>query len=88
MFEIMERTFTEEQWDSIVTVENADNTECYPAELRICDEEHSCLDNGHPVIYCGLFDEDKNATDEEIEEYIKSLIISNSKCKTGMRGWI
>ncbi len=34
-----------------VTVELGPETECYPAELRICDIDHDSLDDGHPVIF-------------------------------------
>ena len=47
----MLKTFTEDQWDSDLTVEDHTEEECYPAELRICGLEHNCLDENHPVIY-------------------------------------
>lgn len=34
-----------------VTVEDADEDECYAAELRICGHEHDSLDEFHPVIF-------------------------------------
>jgi len=34
-----------------VIIELEHEEECVPAELRICDEDHFCLDEGHPVIF-------------------------------------
>jgi len=34
-----------------VTVEDAYEEECYPAELRVCGENHDSLDDGYPVIF-------------------------------------
>lgn len=45
--------FTEEQLDCTVTVEMGVENECYPAELRVCADNHFCLDDNHPVIYVG-----------------------------------
>lgn len=41
----------DDQLDSDVTVE-VEDSECYPAELRIIGEDHDGgLDDGHPVIF-------------------------------------
>lgn len=42
----------DEQKDSDVTMElvTEQGSECYPAELRICGENHDSLDDGHPVL--------------------------------------
>ncbi len=42
---------SEDQLDSDVTVELGLSDECFPAEFRICGEEHDVLDEDHPVIY-------------------------------------
>lgn len=46
---------TEEQLDYDVTVEVANDwsnlTEIYPAELKICSDDHSFYVNGHPVFF-------------------------------------
>lgn len=42
---------TDEQLNCDVTVELGQEEECFPAEFRICDIEHFCLDENHPVIY-------------------------------------
>ena len=46
---------TDEQLDCMLTVEGGPygipEGECIEAELRICNENHSILDDGHPVIY-------------------------------------
>lgn len=44
-------TWTDEQLDSDITIEVSWDNECYPAELRIADEEHDSLDENHPIIY-------------------------------------
>ena len=44
-------TFTDEQLNCDVTVEDSAESECYAAELRICGSEHDSLDENHPVIY-------------------------------------
>lgn len=49
MVKFMNETFTEEQWDSDVTVEDLDN-ECYPADLSFVGLEHDSLDENHPII--------------------------------------
>jgi hypothetical protein len=48
---IINEEFTEEQKDSDLTVEDSIEQECYSAELRICDNNHDSLEDGHPVIY-------------------------------------
>lgn len=49
--------FSEEQLAMDVTVEDKygedDNSECFAAELRICSNDHSSLDDFHPVLYFG-----------------------------------
>jgi len=47
----MMKTFTEEQLDCDVTIELEYADECLSAELRICGENHTMLDEGHPVIF-------------------------------------
>ena len=42
---------TEEQLDCSVTVEDAYETECRAAELRISTDNHDSLDEDHPVIF-------------------------------------
>jgi hypothetical protein len=42
---------SDEQLDCTVTSEDSYEEECYPAELRICAENHDSLENGHPVIF-------------------------------------
>ena len=42
---------TDEQLDCTMTVEDAYETECRAAELRICDDNHDSLDDNHPVIF-------------------------------------
>lgn len=46
---------TEEQLDYDITVEVAQDysnlTEIYPAELKICSDDHSFFVDGHPVIF-------------------------------------
>jgi hypothetical protein len=42
---------TEEQLSCTITVEDAHEEECHPAELRVCGENHDSLDDGHPVIF-------------------------------------
>jgi hypothetical protein len=55
--ELLERlsSLSDEQLNCNVTVEDPYEDECFPAELRICGEDHSSLDEDHPVIYivCG-----------------------------------
>lgn len=46
----MKETFTEEQWDSDVTVELTSNGEVFKGKLMICDTGHETLDENHPVI--------------------------------------
>lgn len=48
--EIM-KTFTDEQLNCDVTIELEYADECYPAEVRICGEDHMMLGDGHPVIF-------------------------------------
>jgi hypothetical protein len=45
------KKLNEEQLKMDVTVEDAYEKECYPAELRVCGENHDSLDDGHPVIF-------------------------------------
>ena len=45
------KKLSEEQLKMDVTVEDAYEEECYPAELRVCGENHDSLDDGHPVIF-------------------------------------
>jgi len=40
-----------EQLDTTLTVEDAVAEQCYPAELRICNDTHHSLDDDHPVIF-------------------------------------
>jgi hypothetical protein len=42
---------SEKQLANTVTVEDGYGEECHIAELRICDKDHNCLEDGHPVIY-------------------------------------
>jgi len=42
---------SEEQKKSNITIELEFEDECLPAVLRICGENHSMLDEGHPVIF-------------------------------------
>ena len=42
---------TEEQLSCTITVEDAEWGEFYPAELRVCGENHDILEDGHPVIF-------------------------------------
>jgi hypothetical protein len=51
--ELLERLsgLSDEQLNCTVTVEDACQDECCPAELRICGEDHGSLDEDHPVIY-------------------------------------
>jgi hypothetical protein len=73
LFAIAQAVFTEEQWDSDVTVEDGINEECFAAELRIADEHHDSLDNEHPVIFFGEEENSNRATQKEVEDYIVSL---------------
>lgn len=45
----------DEQLDSTITVEDADEDECWAAELRIAGEEHDSLDENHPIIFIPPF---------------------------------
>jgi hypothetical protein len=64
----------DDQKDSDVTAEifDGENTECFAAELRICDEDHDSLDEGHPVLWVNQVDELENRSDDidEIAEQI------------------
>lgn len=40
-----------EQRQTNITIELEYQDEFFPAELRICGENHSVLDDGHPVIF-------------------------------------
>lgn len=40
-----------EQLNSDITIELEYMDECFPAEFRICSENHGSLDDGHPVIF-------------------------------------
>lgn len=42
---------TDEQLDANITIELEHADEFYPAEFRICGENHGVLDDGHPVIF-------------------------------------
>lgn len=41
----------QDQLDSDVTIELSSSDECYPAELRIAGQNHSSLDEYHPVLF-------------------------------------
>ena len=51
--ELLERlsSLSDEQLNCTVTIEDPYEDECFPAKLRICGEDHSSLDEDHPVIY-------------------------------------
>ena len=40
-----------EQLRSNITIELEEADEFYPAEFRICGDNHQVLDDGHPVIF-------------------------------------
>lgn len=50
--ELLDRlsSLSDEQLNCKVTIEDPHQDEFYPAELRICGEDRSILDEGHPVI--------------------------------------
>lgn len=69
--QIILNSLSDEQLSCDVTVEDSYEQECYPADLRVCDDNHDSLDSGHPVIYIGeIFD---RITDEDLQLYIDSL---------------
>ena len=72
MVQIMNEVFTEDQWESDVTVEDGIEEECYAAELRICGDNHDSLDEDHPVIFIPR-EIVERATDQDIYEYIKEM---------------
>lgn len=51
--ELLERlsSFSDEQLNCKVIVKSPYEDECFPAELRICGEDHSSLDQDRPVIF-------------------------------------
>ena len=50
---------SEYQKDADVTIELSEYSECYPASLRICGENHDSLNDSHPVIYVDIEDGDR-----------------------------
>lgn len=44
---------SDEQKDCDVTAEvfDGENTECFAASLRICNDDHDSLDDHHPVLF-------------------------------------
>jgi len=56
--QIIQNKMTPEQQECDVTAEifDGDSTECFPAEIRICNDEHDSLDDGHPVIWVNQCD--------------------------------
>jgi hypothetical protein len=62
----------EDQLDSDVTVEiGKEETECFPAELRICCS-HDSLDDGHPVLFVRQ-DDNPGVLQDDIEEIAHSI---------------
>lgn len=63
---------SDEQLDCDVTVEDAYENECYPAELRISGPNHDSLDDNHPIIYIPtIIDGDERVSDiGKISDYI------------------
>lgn len=51
--EIILKKMTPEQQMCDVTTEifDGENTECFASEIRICNNEHDSLNDGHPVIF-------------------------------------
>ena len=64
---IINTYMTEEQRDCDVTVEVFDgqNTECFPAGLRVVGPDSDILDDGHPVIFVNQL--------KAVDEYFDSL---------------
>jgi hypothetical protein len=82
LVEMMNAIFTDEQWDSDVTVEDGINDECFAAELRICDNSHDSLDYNHPVIFVNdRISEENVATEKEVKNWIKAIkAVDDVKC--------
>lgn len=86
LVEMMNATFTDEQWDYDVTVEDGINDECFAAELRIADTNHDTLDYNHPVIYINdKIATETIATDSEITTWIYNNLTPSREAK---RSWM
>ena len=45
------KELTNEQLNTLITVEDGYEKKSFPADFRICDKDHAFLNDGHPVFY-------------------------------------